>query len=313
MNEEKRLIIKKRNKSSPNKLAIWYVRGRIKRKNYILLSNEYINNATKIKIKCPNNHIFEMTYNNFKSGHRCPICSRKKAADSVRLTYTQVKNQIESIPGYDLLSKYYINNRTKLHIKCHVGHDFLMSYNGIQSGHRCPLCKNEKTKEMNKNKKYTYDFKKNYIESFEGHKLIEGGCGNNSERMKIECPDGHIFEITFANFKQGSRCPIVRRSKAEKEITNYIRSIYFGDVRENDRTQITNPLTKRKLELDIWLPELNKAIEYNGTFYHKNRDHIDAIKRNKCEEKGIDLLVIGENKWNGDFDIINNFIHRRNM
>jgi len=72
-------------------------------------------------------------------------------------------------------------------------------------------------------------------------------------------------------------------------------------VINNDRTQIINPLTNRHLELDVWIPELNKAIEYNGIYWHSfnkpNTVRKDKIKRAQCKEKGIDLLVIEERNW----------------
>lgn len=45
---------------------------------YELLSDEYINSKEKIKIKCNNNHIYESSWNRFKSGRRCPYCSKNK-------------------------------------------------------------------------------------------------------------------------------------------------------------------------------------------------------------------------------------------
>ena len=31
-----------------------------------------------------------------------------------------------------------------------------------------------------------------------------------------------------------------------------------------------NPNTDKHLELDIWIPTLNKAIEFNGEYWHNN-------------------------------------------
>ena len=56
---------------------------------YILLDNEYINIHKKMKIKCPEGHIFEMSFNNFKKGQRCSICSLNK---QYKYTYSQIKN-----------------------------------------------------------------------------------------------------------------------------------------------------------------------------------------------------------------------------
>ena len=42
------------------------VKEYINKENYELLSTEYTKAHDKLKIKCPNGHIFEMSFNNFK-------------------------------------------------------------------------------------------------------------------------------------------------------------------------------------------------------------------------------------------------------
>jgi Zn finger protein HypA/HybF involved in hydrogenase expression len=87
-------------------------------------------------------------------------------------------------------------------------------------------------------------------------------------------------------------------SKKEKEIVKYIRFIYTGPVWENDRHTLNGK------ELDIYLPDLKLAIEYNGTYwhgYHKGTDQslyefkkkIES-KRLECQSLGIRLITIDE-------------------
>ena len=60
-----------------------------------------------------------------------------------------------------------------------------------------------------------------------------------------------------------------------------------------------NPLTGKYLELDVWLPYQNKAIEYNGTYWHSFEDKIvrDKIKKQQCEKLGIELLIVNEEDY----------------
>lgn len=44
---------------------------------YELLSTEYKRSSEKLEYKCPNNHIHEMSWDNFKQGKRCPTCKRE--------------------------------------------------------------------------------------------------------------------------------------------------------------------------------------------------------------------------------------------
>jgi uncharacterized protein with PIN domain len=44
------------------------------KEQYKLLSTEYINCKEKLKVICKNDHHLEITFDSFKSGHRCPHC-----------------------------------------------------------------------------------------------------------------------------------------------------------------------------------------------------------------------------------------------
>jgi len=92
-------------------------------------------------------------------------------------------------------------------------------------------------------------------------------------------------------------------SKGEKEVLEYVKSIYNGTIIENDRTQM-EPNDENKWienhELDIWLPDIKVAIEYNGTYWHNLPSIMesDKFKKLQCESKGIKLISISEEEWN---------------
>ena len=53
-----------------------YVKKEIEKEGYKLISSEYINGATKIEMMCDEGHVFQMRWNNFQQGQRCPICQK---------------------------------------------------------------------------------------------------------------------------------------------------------------------------------------------------------------------------------------------
>jgi hypothetical protein len=81
-------------------------------------------------------------------------------------------------------------------------------------------------------------------------------------------------------------------SMAEKKIVTAIKSCYKGKVIENSKKIICPK------ELDIYLPKLQIAVEYNGVWFHSeevgtNKNyHLD--KSLLCREKGIRLIHIYE-------------------
>ena len=135
--------------------------------------------------------------------------------------------------------------------------------------------------------------------------LIEAHI-NPNKRIKFLCSRcgetdilaSETFKFRLRDFKNVcSSCLGISRltSAGEKEVVQYIRSIYTGTILENDRKFIY------KKELDIVLPESNLAFEYNGIFYHSNkrllepRYHLDKLER--CEREGIRLINIFEDEW----------------
>ena len=96
-----------------------------------------------------------------------------------------------------------------------------------------------------------------------------------------------------------------RVSQGEKEVLEYVKSIYHGTIIENDRTQMEPDSENGWVdnhELDIWLPDVKVAIEYNGTYWHSlpTRQESDKFKQIQCESKGIRLITIHEEDWSNN-------------
>jgi len=269
------------------KLSYSYVKSYIESKDYQLLSDDYINCGTKLLLKCPEDHEYKVKFSHFKNNRRCPICRK--------LSYNYVKSFIES-KGYLLLSEKYINSRSDLLIKCPKDHEYNIRWNAFQQGHRCPICVNQKL---------SYNYVKSFIES-KNYKLLSENYKNNRVKLLLKCPEDHEYKVKFNDFQQGQRCPFCSNniSKGEIELQDYIESLGYSIIR-NDRTQIINPLTGYNLELDIWIPSLNKAIEYNGIYWHSlnDRKKYDDIKKDQCIQRNIDLLIVSDEKWINNNDI----------
>lgn len=65
-------------------------------------------------------------------------------------------------------------------------------------------------------------------------------------------------------------------------------------------------------ELDIVIPEIKLAIEFNGIKYHSNSVGINKYYHSKkyelCKQKGYNLLIIWDFQWKKNKDIIKNNI-----
>lgn len=274
------------------KHTIEYVRQVFEKEGYVLLSTEYIDNKHKLDVVCPQGHKVQIRFDMFNSGRRCPICF-----GTPKYSYQHVKETIESEKGYKLLSTEYTK---KIKIQCNNNHIYETSFQCFNlQKHRCPICGSKKSLEK---RTHSFEYVKDFIEK-EGYVLLSTNYKNNKSKLKIQCPQGHIYNVSFNGFSRGDRCPICASlqtvSKAEKDVVDYIKKIYNGLLIENDRTQIINPKTNCFLELDIFLPDINKAIEYNGVYWHSSNYSVykDNVKKEQCKQKNIDLLVIEENEW----------------
>lgn len=152
--------------------------------------------------------------------------------------------------------------------------------------------------------KHNKEYVKNYVEKFD-YGLLSEEYINNRSPITLKCPIGHIWTTSFHNFKDGEArcfyCYIINNytSKFELEVRGYVSSIYSGEVIYNDRTLVFNKHTKKPLELDLYFPEYNKAIECNGEYWHSTDEAVerDKIKNEFCNNNDISLLTVTDQEW----------------
>jgi hypothetical protein len=112
-------------------------------------------------------------------------------------------------------------------------------------------------------------------------------------------------EFYHTNGPMSWRCPhcsppkVYHASSYEYVILNFIKEFYDGEVIHGDRTVL------RPKELDIYVPEKNFAIEFNGTYWHTSPDPVinEEMKQRHewkiktCESLGIRLMYIWDYEW----------------
>ena len=90
-------------------------------------------------------------------------------------------------------------------------------------------------------------------------------------------------------------------SEKENALYEYIKSKYNGKIIRSDRTILNGK------EIDIYLPELNLAFEFDGLYWHNEITKEINYHLNKtvaCENMGIQLIHIFEDDWNYKNDIV---------
>ena len=96
-------------------------------------------------------------------------------------------------------------------------------------------------------------------------------------------------------------------SKEEKELLSEIKKMTDKEIIVGS-FKIIPPQ-----ELDIYIPELKLAFEFNGTYFHsiefgQKGEFYHIEKTKKCEEKGIRLIHIWEDEWYHERESVLSFI-----
>ena len=97
-------------------------------------------------------------------------------------------------------------------------------------------------------------------------------------------------------------------SLGQREIFEYVKTLGFQPI-EN-----YSPFSDSKKELDIFIPEKNIAIEYNGLYWHSS-DFVDENIRRKhiqktemCDDLGIHLMQFFSDEWETKQNIVKSVI-----
>ena len=107
--------------------------------------------------------------------------------------------------------------------------------------------------------------------------------------------------------------PTSLRSLEEIQIVQFLKSIGCNNVEESNRTVISPK------ELDIFIPELNLAIEVNGLRWHSHHPSLGKREdRNKhlsktisAAENGVTLIHVTDYEWKHKRDIVKSIIQSR--
>lgn len=269
--------------------------------DYSLIPEEF-KSSSYIKIICPEHGIFKQVANEHKRGRGCRYCSKNSRKKS---TSTFIK-EAKELHGdrYDYSRVNYINSHTKVEIICPKhGSFFQMPHNHLNKA-GCRKCANEietlrKTKPFNvflKEASRLYDNKYFYLECT----YIKG-----KSPISIVCPIHGVFKVRPANHLNGIECPECTGiiSSYEKQIRDVLEIKHKCVFNYRPKWLIPKGFSK-PCEIDVYIKNLNIAIEFNGNGYHASSPNplIDEIKPKTyhedkyllCKKHGINLIHIFE-------------------
>lgn len=253
----------------------------------------YAKAREKVCITCPDHGDFWQTPNKHLSGQGCPECGgvqridteifikRSRAVHGEQYSYTKLK---------------IVNGKTKVCITCPEHGDFWQTPNNhLNHKQGCPLC--SLMKQGDQRKLTLCDFiKKSLLIHGVKYDYTLTTYNGYDNKLKIMCPEHGEFWQTPTNHLYGKGCPSCSNfgpSNMEDELFTIVKRI-TPDAIQSDRT-IINPL-----ELDIVIPTVKVAIEFNGTYWHNDQQKTKFYHRDKrilCEKEGYRLISVWEIDW----------------
>lgn len=263
----------------------------------LCLSDEYKNEKHKYNWICKEKHIWTSSWGPTHIGKWCPDCGIVKSAISRKKYTIEDLKKYAQEKGGDCLSEVYLNDKT--HYKW-INHK---NNNIWEAKWNCVLKDNTWCPLEGKDPKRLL---KNTIQDLKEYALLKKGLCLSTEfsgqmnDSKWQCEKGHQWEANFNNVKfKDSWCPycVHTVSKPHQEIIDFIKTVYTGEMRINDREAI------KPLELDIYIPEFKLGIEFDGLYWHNETTNPDAKKKNMrkvvlAKENNINFLAIFEDEWN---------------
>lgn len=283
---------------------------------------------------CKKHGKFKTTLQKLKNGnYHCIKCAaeRKGYKNTIKLRRIkeakEVFKQIKlKYPEYDF-SKTNINtlkykNEDIITAVCTKHGEFKRVSNRMLDYQKCPDCTKIETSEKIRN--FLTIEESEYL-----HRLYSSSSSDNQEYNiiktnkfvyngnKVKCYCNihkheyvRVLNSLLGITKEGikSTCPIcsppnvLAKSEAELKLLKFVKNNTEAKTLSGDYSVLEYN------ELDIYVPKLNFAIEYNGVYWHsmanKSDKNYHLNKTNKCLSKGIQLFHIFEDEYTHKKDIV---------
>lgn len=255
----------------------------------------YENRRSIVKIICVKHGEFKQQAGAHMYGNGCPMCANNIKSDNENFIKKASKVHKNKY-NYDKVR--YIDAHDKITITCSKHGDYSQTPNVHLKGSGCSKCSKERLGDLLRKKEKQYI--KEVLEIHKGkYNYSRSKYVNNHTEIEIICPKHGSFLQNAGNHLAGfgcSKCSNNQTSKPESELQEFVQSFY--------KIEINNRKLLEGKELDIYIPELNKAIEFNGSYWHYSKKHFKpgkhAMKSKLCRKKGIKLLHVREDLWKRD-------------
>lgn len=268
----------------------------------------------KVWWKCEKGHEWEAKIINRTHGANCPYCSGRYPVigeTDLATTHPFILDEWDYEKNKPLLpSQVSFGSNKKVWWICDKQHSYQASISNRTHGTGCPFCLGRKVLVgFNDLETVHPEIAKQWNYNKNGDLLPTQVTSGSNKKVWWLCENGHEWKTAVHNRVYGTNCPECSKENyvSNKEIKTYFYiKKYFPDAisgYKNDDCSIS--------ELDVFIPTLNVAVEYDGEKWHQDINR-DLNKDKICVKNNIHLIRIREPKC-PQYDSNCSFIYLPNL
>lgn len=261
--------------------------------------------------ECKRKHIWASSVCNRKSGYGCPYCSGQIPIPGETDLATINPKLASEVSKKSKIRPEQVtaNSGKKLLWECRLGHEWTERVTARSRGFGCPYCSGQRVMKGFNDLKTKYPSLAKEVSEKSPMQADEVTCGSN-KKLVWKCKNNHEWAARISHRISGSGCPQCAGSQAERDLAELVKSLLPENVKilRNDRKVI------KPYELDILVPSLDLAFEFNGTYWHSDEvikatkssfpssKAFDDFKKTECAKQGINLFFVREKPWTENHD-----------
>ena len=264
--------------------------------------------------KCAKGHRWHsIVSNRARLGRSCPYCAGQKpiiGENDLCTTHPELIKEWHPTKNRDSLPEHYMGgSHEKVWWLCEKGHEWSAQIKSRASGVGCPYCAGKKVLVgFNDLQTKFPELAKEWHETKNGQLTPTQITYGSGKSVWWKCKNGHEWSAAVCNRTIGRGCPVCasrrRTSFPEQAIFYYIKQAFPDAI-----NGYKEAFDKGSMELDIFIPQINVGIEYDGKAFHSETHNRirDAKKYRICKSKGIMLIRITDKI---QYEIMTNCDHK---
>lgn len=264
---------------------------------------------------CDKGHEYDSIIYRRTKGNGCPYCSNRKVLIGFNDLMTTHPDIAAQWSDRNPISPFECTAGSGMRAwwVCDLGHEYDSVICSRSKGTGCPYCFGQKVLAGFNDLSTTHpEIAKELIDEKNGGILATHVSKGSEKKLWWKCDMGHEYKTRVYNRTSGERgCVLCKGNKSigEQEVSQLVSELVSSEVILNSRSVIS------PYELDMYIPDKNLAIEFNGVYWHTEAQGKDKSyhynKWKMCKDAGIDLVTVWEDSWRDNREVVETMLRSK--